>query len=365
MNNRKKILVLCPYPQNCAPSQRLKFEQYYDYFAKNGYDVTVSSFISANFWKILYKKGGWSKKFFYTILGYFHRLYDIFRLHRYDIVYIHLWVTPLGPPIFERFVKLLSKKIIYDIDDMVFLGHSSEANRTFKALKGTQKMIFLMKISDHVITCTPTLDEFVKKYNPHTTDISSTINTEQYKPKKSYDLHQPIIIGWSGSHSTSPYLKLLEPVFAELIQKGYDFIIHVIGNKDFTFENKTIPVKAFSWNLETEVNDLSEFDIGVYPLPFEPWVYGKSGLKALQYMALGIPTLATAVGANYRIIEHGKNGFLIETNNAALWIEQLITLIEHKELRELIGQNGNETVAHKFSVLANREVYLSVLKSLE
>ncbi len=364
MNDRKKILILCPYPKDCAPSQRLKFEHYYDFFNEKGYDVTVSSFVSKKFWKILYQKGYWSKKIIYTLQGYAQRFYDLFRLHRYHIIYIHLWVTPLGLPLFEHFVKLLSKKIIYDIDDMVFLGHSSEANRTFKALKGTKKMIYLMKNANHVITCTPTLDEFVKQFNSNTTDISSTINTKTYKPKKEYNLHNPIIIGWSGSHSTSSYLKILEPVFLELIQKGYFIQIHVIGDRNFGFENKKIPVKSIDWNLDTEVADLSEFDIGVYPLPFEPWVYGKSGLKALQYMALGIPTVATAVGANYRIIESGKNGFLIENNDTSLWVEQLIYLIEHKECREFIGRNGRETVVQKFSVEANQNTYLSVLESV-
>ncbi len=363
-NKKKKILVLCPYPVNCAPSQRLKFEQYYDYFEENGFEITISSFVIPEFWKILYKNGYLFLKAYYTVIGYFLRFLDLFRLRRYDIVYVHLWVTPLGFPLFERMVKLLSKKIIYDIDDMVFLGHSSDANKSFKALKGTRKMIFLMRIADHVITCTPVLDKFVRKFNSKTTDISSTINTEIYKTKEYQAFGKPIVIGWSGSHSTSVYLKLLEPVFNELLNQQVNFKVLVIGNKDFSFENKNIPVEAISWDLENEVKELTRFDIGVYPLPFEQWVYGKSGLKALQYMALGIPTIATAIGANYRIIKHGENGFLVEKNDVQKWVEYILQIINDIDLAREIGKNARKTVLENFSVEANKEIYLNVIKSV-
>jgi glycosyltransferase involved in cell wall biosynthesis len=364
MNKQKSILVLCPYPQNCAPSQRLKFEQYYPYFKKEGFRVDVSPFVSEKFWKILYKEGYFFKKTLYTIYGYFKRFKDLFVLRRYHIVYIHLWVTPFGPPIFEWLVSKLAKKIIYDIDDMVFLGHSSEANKKFQTLKGTQKMIYLMKIANHVITCTPNLDNFVRQYNLNTTDISSTINTDVYIPKDSYELSNPIIIGWSGSHSTSKYLKILEPVFERLFEMGVNFKVLVIGDKSFKFSNSKINCEAKDWKLETEVDDLKKFDIGVYPLPDEPWVYGKSGLKALQYMALGIPTVATAIGANFRIIENGINGFLVGVNNTNEWVETILKLISNDKLREEIGKKGIEKVEKEFSLKANVDKYLNVLNSV-
>jgi glycosyltransferase involved in cell wall biosynthesis len=247
---------------------------------------------------------------------------------------------------------------------MVFLGHVSEANKRFKLLKGTKKMIYLMKKADHVITCTPSLDEFVGKFNPNTTDISSTINTDVYLPKSDYNLSEPLIIGWSGSHSTSVYLKLLEPVFEKLLLLQLNFKVLVIGDKNFSFSNSSISVEAKEWVLENEVSELSKFDIGVYPLPDEPWVYGKSGLKALQYMALGIPTIATAIGANYRIIEHEVNGFLIKDNNVEEWTNTIIRLKNDINLRTTVGKNAHEKVLKEFSVKANAEKYLTVLKKL-
>ncbi len=92
------------------------------------------------------------------------------------------------------------------------------------------------------------------------------------------------------------------------------------------------------WSSASEVTDLQRIDIGLYPLPDEEWVLGKSGLKALQYMALGIPTVATAVGANFRVIEDGVSGFLVRSDSE--WIDALSRLIDDPELRLRIGQNA-------------------------
>src|SRR2546423_15250042 len=119
----KKILVICPYPEDVAPSQRLKFEQYYPAFKEAGYEVHISSFISSSFWKDIYKKGFFFQKTIYTIQGYIRRLANLFVLHRYDIIYLHLWATPFGPPIFEWLIRKLSKAIVYDIDDLVYLSN--------------------------------------------------------------------------------------------------------------------------------------------------------------------------------------------------------------------------------------------------
>jgi glycosyltransferase involved in cell wall biosynthesis len=363
-SNNKKILIICPHPLNVAPGQRLKYEQYFDYFKQNGFDVTVKPFMTIKFWKIVYKKGYFFQKVLWTLYGYFNRFILLFKIRKYNLTYVFLWVTPFGLPLFEWLTVKLAKKIVYDIDDMVFLGHSSEANRFIQNLKGRNKMIFLMKHSHHVITCTPALDNFVRQFNSNTTDISSTINTKTYKPKTNYKLNNPITLGWSGSHSTSKYLLLLEPVFEELLKTNIDFHVLCIGNENFSFKNTNIPLKAIPWKLETEVEDLSKIDIGLYPLPDEPWVYGKSGLKALQYMALGIPTLATAVGTNFRIIDDGKNGFLIPVNNTQIWLNRIIDLVNSESLRQKIGMAGRKTVEEKYSVEANKDKYLHVLNSL-
>ena len=356
---KHKILFLSPYPVNKAPSQRLKYEQYYPFFEEAGFEITTSCFIDENFWEVIYKPGNYLKKIFYTFSGYARRISDLFNIKKYDIVYIHLWVTPLGKPFFEWLFCRAAKKVVYDIDDLIFLGHSSAANKNSQFLKGKDKAIYLVKNADHVITCTPHLDNFVKYYNPNTTDISSTINTEVYRPKQDYSVKEKIVLGWSGSHSTSKFLYLLKDVLLEL-NRQFDFKLVVVGNSEFKIEGLNLEAKE--WQEETEVDDLSKIDIGLYPLPDEPWVYGKSGLKALQYMALGIPTIATAIGANFRVINTGVNGILVKNDDE--WKKAITLLVNDIELRKKIGAEARKTVENSFSLHANKDKYINVLQTL-
>ncbi len=356
---KKKILFVAPYPFDKAPSQRLKYEQYYPYFEKAGYEITTSSFMDMAFWNVVYKHGFFFQKIIHTLLGYVRRTRDLFRIRQYHIIYIHLWVTPFGLPFFEWLFCLFAKQVIYDIDDMIFLGHSSSANKKSQFLKGKAKAIFLMKNAGHIITCTPLLDKFARKYNSNTTDISSTINTEVYVPRTDYSFASKPVLGWSGSISTSKYVYLLKDVFLEL-KKEFDFTVLVIGNPDIKIEG--VDIVAVPWKNETELPDLMKIDIGMYPLPDEPWVYGKSGLKALQYMALGIPTIASAIGANFRIINNGENGFLVKNN--AEWIAALRKLLKDHALREKLGKAGRMTVEQSFSLHSNKDKYLDAMESL-
>lgn len=357
----KKLLIICPYPVGCAPSQRLKYEQYLSYIEqKGGYQIHISPFISPAFWQIIYRPGNLVKKIYYTLSGYARRLKNLFTLYQYDVVYIHLWVTPFGPPVFEWLFRKLSKKIVFDIDDLVYTKPlHSISHRLIPFIKGYGKPIYLMKHANHIITCTPYLDRFVRQYNPHTTDISSTINTQTYLPVNTYTNQKPLIIGWSGSKSTSPYLHLLYGVFKRLLQQ-HQFTLLVMGDENFVMEG--VPVQAVKWTADTEIATLQQIDIGVYPLPNEEWVLGKSGLKALQYMALGIPAVATAIGANYRVIENGVSGFLVQTEDE--WVERLSSLLSDEKLRQNIGINARKRVEQLFSVQANAGTYLSILNNL-
>lgn len=356
---KKHILVICPHPENEAPAQRLKYEQYFEHFRRNGYRISVSPFFEPSFYKILYLPGHYTQKITGTLWGYAKRALQIFRLPFYDGIYVSLYVTPLGSSFFEWLYRLFSRRMIYDIDDLVFMGKTSKNNSLIAPLRRPGKYFYLMKAADHVITCTPYLDSLVRKYNAETTDISSTINTEKYLPIENYSNDHKLILGWSGSHSTVPYLRLLEPVLRAL-REQYDFKLLVIGTSDFDIEG--IDVEAIPWNESTEVRDLRRIDIGLYPLPDEEWVLGKSGLKALQYMALGIPTVATAVGANFRVLEDGVSGFLV--NSDGEWRARLGELLNDPDLRRRIGQKGRARVNRHYSVRANEPVYLGIFEKV-
>jgi L-malate glycosyltransferase len=360
MGLQKRILIICPHPVGYVPGQRLKYEQYFDSWKNNGYQLTVKPFFSESVQKILYKKGFLFAKIGGTLAGYVKRFFLLFSVRKYDTVYIFLWTTPFGPPLSEWLFCKLARRVIYDIDDLVFLKHKEAEPWYAYLLKGRDKPSFLMKKANHVITCTPFLDEYAKKFNSITTDISSTINTITYVPVNKYSNDTTITLGWSGSHSTIRMLKLIIPALTEL-KKHIDFKLIVMGSVDFEIQG--IDVVALDWSEEKEIPTLQKIDIGLYPLPLnEEWVNGKSGLKALQYMALGIPTIATNVGCNNRVIENGTSGFLVTTEQE--WIQKILLLANDPSLRKRIGEAARKRVEQYYSIKANEPVYLSILNEV-
>jgi glycosyltransferase involved in cell wall biosynthesis len=299
------------------------------------------------------------QKVLWTLWGYLVRVFDLFRLPFYDGVYVCLWVVPFGPPVFEALYCLVNPNVIYDIDDLIFLKPKSRANPFVAFLKFRSRVTHLMRKAKHVITCTPALDAFARRYNRRTTDISSTINTDTYVPANRYANDGLITLGWSGSHATVPYLGLLAPLLRELAGECR-FRLLVIGDAEFRMEG--VDLVALPWREATEVADLRQIDIGLYPLPQEEFALGKSGLKALQYMALGIPTVATAFGANFRVIEDGVSGFLVRTD--AEWKDRLRALMRDPDLRWRLGRAARQRVERHYSVRVNRDTYLGIVASV-
>ncbi len=355
---KKSIFVICPFPQNVAAGQRLKYEQYFEDFRKNGYTVTVSSFMDEPMWKIVYTPGNFLGKVLGTLRGHFRRMRDIFRIHRFDVVYVFMWVTPLGTSIFERLVRLLSRRMIFDVEDNVFMARTNEINRFAGFFKGGGKTRYLIRVADHVISSSPFLNDYCLGLNQKSacTYISSSVDTDRFLPSNAYSNSKKVTIGWTGTFSSREYLDLLRNVFLKLKERC-DFRLRVIGN--FQYEFPGIDLEVIQWSREREVEDLQGIDIGVYPLVQDDWVLGKSGLKAIQYMAFGLPTVATNTGTTPRIIKHLQNGWLVRTDDE--WIDALETLIKDPELRRKLGEAGRATVVSNHSLHAIKSTYLSIL----
>jgi glycosyltransferase involved in cell wall biosynthesis len=147
------------------------------------------------------------------------------------------------------------------------------------------------------------------------------------------------------------FLKLSEVV---------DYKLCIIGNFDYDLPG--IDLEVIQWTKDTEVGDLHRLDIGIYPLAQDDWVLGKSGLKAIQYMAFGLPTVATNVGTTPMIIRHMENGWLVKTDEE--WVHALEMLVRNPELRRSMGRAARLTVLENYSTQVIKSAYLSILNKL-
>jgi len=357
----KKILFVCPYPQDIAAGQRLKFEPHYKRLRDEGFEISVHSFMSERLWEIASKRGFILQKIIWTIHGLIRRIKLIFSLKKFDCVYIFMNVFPFGPPILERIYIKSSKKVIFDIEDDLLSDEVGSINWFASILKSKNKTKYLIKNVDQIIASSPDLaakcNEISKKNNA--VFIPPTLEEERFtqKPLKEHN-DKKIVIGWTGTFSSREFLNILIPDLEKLYKKK-NFKLLVIGN--FEMQNNNLDLEVLQWNANDEIQQLHNFDIGLYPLPSNNWVSGKSGLKALQYMAIGIPAVCTAVGNVKNFIEHRKDGILI--HNQEDWISQLEELIDNTELRNKIGNNARTKFIMNFSQNAIFTKYLDAIKS--
>ena len=356
----KNIIVLCPYPVGVAAGQRLKYEQYFNVWKKSGYTIATFPFMSDKLWNVAYLKGHLHIKILESLKGYISRIKVLFILHRFEIVYIHQWTTPYGTSFYDFLVRKLSKKLIFDLEDFVLVKNNGviSTSKFIRFFRFSSRTKYLIKNANHVITSSPTLNDYCVGFNKFSssTFISSSINTERFVPANNYSNDNKIVIGWTGTFSSIPFLKLISDVLIEL-KKSRDFKLRVISNCDFQLEGMDLEV--IYWNKETEVEDLQAIDIGLYPLENSDWVLGKSGLKALQYMSFGIPTVATSVGTSKIIINNDVNGFLV--NSKEEWVDVLKKLIDDSLLRKRIGNEARKTILENYSTDVIKDIYLEIL----
>lgn len=357
-----RILFLVPYPLDQSPSQRFRFEQYFKRLTESGFRYDTSSFLVSQDGNVFYRSGNILGKLWVFLKGISRRVGVLLKAQRYDFIFIHREAAPLGPPVFEWFLsQILRRRIIYDFDDAIWLTDQRNESRFLRMLKWRSKVSSICRWSYKVSCGNAYLAEFALRYNRNVVINPTTIDTSRYPSQQQANQNEEarICIGWTGSHSTLKYLELIEAVLTRLEQDHSNLIVKVIADRPPNLSNLSRVVFQ-QWNKETEADDLADIDIGIMPLPDDEWSKGKCGFKILQYFAMGIPAVASAVGENVNIITHGVNGFLCTDETS--WYEKLTQLIRNSALRREFGRNGRKTIGQRFSMESNTANFLGLFE---
>lgn len=357
----KKVLIICLHRKNRSPGQRFRYEQYLSFLEENGYSFDISILLNEKDDKAFYSKGNYLQKIIIYLKTLMIRARDWFRMNRYDIIFIFRDALMTGSVFFEKRFARSKARIIFDFDDAIWLQNVSDANKKLAFMKNASKTGKIIGLSDLIFAGNQYLADYAAQFNKNISIIPTTIDTSVYVPQKKGGENKATCIGWSGSFSTIQHFATAIPALKKIKDKFGDSIsFKIIGDKNY-FCNE-LDTKGDAWVAETEIEDLSQIDIGIMPLPDDEWSKGKCGLKGLQYMALEIPTLMSPVGVNTEIIQPGINGYLPDKEDE--WVEALSDLIENKELRERIGKAGRQTVIDKYSMEAWKQKYLDNFNKL-
>lgn len=243
-----------------------------------------------------------------------------------------------------------SKILAFDFDDAVYMKNRSPSAEFADYNSPTRQKRFkrIIKSADFVITANKTLakkaEEFAERSNIYI--IPSSVNLDGIELKKSFSLSSTPSIGWVGSKITQRYLDVLASKLCEL-RKEYEFKLKVISDKEYSCQG--LDIENINWNLESEKSEISKFDIGIMPLSSDPFSEGKASYKLLQYMAAGIPSIASSVGMNVEVADNETGALLV--NDSDEFIEKIKLLLKPEacECRKSLGEHGRKVIEASYS----------------
>ncbi|HET8646999.1 MAG TPA: glycosyltransferase family 4 protein, partial [Vicinamibacteria bacterium] len=330
-----------PYPTGRVPGQRYRIEQWAPHLAAEGLEVTFAPFFTPAGFEVLYRPGHRLAKASATLGGYARRLRRAWSQDDCDVAYVYREAAPLAPAWLDRRLSG-GRPVVFDFDDAIYLATASPTNAWAAALRSPRKTDRLCREARHVTVGNEHLAQYARSRARAVTVIPPTIDTDLYVVRESAAKARPVV-GWTGSLTTLPHLAALAPALARLAREtGCE--VEVIGGE---LELPGVPVRCRPWRAANEVDDLRSFDVGLMPLPDDEWARGKCGMKALQYMALGIPPVVSPVGVNATLVRDGVNGFHARTEDE--WVDRVGLLLRDADLRARLGGEARRTVEEGFS----------------
>jgi glycosyltransferase involved in cell wall biosynthesis len=295
-----------------------------------------------------------------AIFAYARRLRALLSSRRFDLLWIEKEALPWLPEWFERALLPRTVPYVLDYDDAVFHrydGHQSRIVRELLAGKHTA----LMRGSALVVAGNEYLASFGRSAGARRVEVIPTVvDLTRYLPSDDPEDKEEGLptVGWIGQTYTARYLRPLVRTLQKIQDQGSARVCAIGINA----EKLQLPIMSLPWSEESEVASIRSLDIGIMPIPDEPFERGKCGYKLIQYMACSLPVVASPVGVNCQIVEAGTTGYLADTETE--WEAALNKLIQEPSLRRRMGVAGRSKVEREFSLQMAGPRLVSVLRSL-
>lgn len=346
-----RLLMLPRYGQLGA-SSRVRMYQYIPALQAAGIDVEVSPLFGDGYVRALYaRRRAWRD----IGRGYAHRIQAQRAPARHDVVWVEKELLPWGPAIVER--VRTGPAVVVDYDDAVF--HRYDMHRlglVRRALGG--KIDAVMRRADMVTAGNGYLAERATAAGCLRVErLPTVIDLARYALRAPCESGAAVVIGWIGSPATADYLTMVAPALQRLARTHAIRCVAIGARPD---QVEGTPFQAEPWTEAGEGAQVAAFDIGLMPLPDEPWERGKCGYKLIQYMACGVPVVASPVGVNPEIVTPGMNGELATSTDE--WVAALSRLIENPELRVHQGLQGRQRVEAWYSLQAQAPRLVAMLQ---
>ena len=336
----RDILLLARYGSMGA-SSRIRSYQYIDALESAGLRITRCPMFSDAY--VAARHRNRTRTAAAAMAGFARRAGQLLRAGRHAALWVEYELLPWLPFVFER-AFLNDRPVIVDYDDAVFHRYDRHPSALVRSLLGA-KIDRIMHAATVVVAGNDYLAARARDAGATRIEIvPSVIDIRRYRQKQTF-ASESLAVGWIGSPSTIPYLRAIEPALRAASDIRNLTITNVGGTPWFPPE---LAVTNLDWSEAGEIDAMLKFDVGIMPLPDNPWTRGKCGYKLIQYMGCALPVIASPVGVNAQIVEHGRSGFIASSN--ADWVQALRALATSPTLRESLGKAGFEKVARKYSL---------------
>ena len=357
INEASRVLFLTKHSKKGASSRYRSF-QYLDFLQQAGLRCDVSPLFDDAYLEYKYSKG---RSAIITLLrAAIRRFFVLVRIRRYDIVVIEKELFPYCFALPERLLRLFGRRYVVDFDDALFHQYDSHRSWVIRFLLG-KKISTVMRLSHVVIAGNQYLADYAKKSGARCVEILPTVvDLERYQCGEPLSVKDDVLrIVWIGSPSTAKYCSDVMPALTEVCaQTGAKLVL--IGAGDYR-PASNIDVEILEWSSATEVEQLRNCDIGIMPLTDHLWERGKCGFKLIQYMACGLPVVASPVGVNPQIVVAGENGYL--ASDAEEWTAALKSLIDNPLGRKSMGMAGRKLVEKEYALTVTAPKMARILKT--
>jgi len=357
-----RVLALASYPIEMAAT-RYRLAQFVVPLAERGITLEIRPFLDSELSALMYRRAEWPRTSLGLARGVVRRLADVWKAREADVLLVQREAMMFGPPVFEWLATRVGRcPLVLDLDDATYVRYLSPTyGRLGSALKWFSKTDDLIRWARIVICGNRAIAEYVAAQVTRASIIPTVVDTEQFCPVNERRAHGEMpVLGWIGTHSTYPYLASIFPALQQLA-RTHRFRLKVVGAGHQEMKVPGVEVESLAWSLEREIADFQSFDIGLYPIIEDEWSAGKSGFKSIQYMAVGIPFVASPVGANTEIGEAQMTHF--EARSQDEWRDALARLLSDAELRMRIGAAGREYALQHYTVAEQADKLAEALRS--
>ncbi|UCH47838.1 MAG: glycosyltransferase family 4 protein [Betaproteobacteria bacterium] len=349
-----RVLLLTKYGRLGA-SSRLRTYQYVPHLEERGIQVLAAPLLRDEYVDRLYRG---SVSIIQVLRYYLSRLSLLRRANKFDVLWVEKELFPWLPFPIERALYPRRIPIVVDYDDAIF--HRYDHHRSFwiRALLG-KKIDSVMRRANLVVAGNQYLKDRAQRARAMRVEtLPTVVSVAKYVPVAVRPKGH-VTIGWIGSPLTCKYLLLISRAINEIVATRNVRVVAVGADAEYLRE---LPIETRRWSEQTEVSEIQDFDIGIMPLPDEPFERGKCGYKLIQYMACGKPVVASPVGENTVIVRDGVDGFL--PRSVAAWTADLIKLCDEPLLRERFGAAGRARVEEEYSLEVMTPRLESLLRSV-